>query len=872
MWNFAGRQNDIQGNGDNMRGNWLSGFDMLDNARLGDQANAPYFTKENPANNQFFFIPLIIGLIGLFYHFYRSPKDAFVVFLAFLFTGLAIVIYLNQKPFEPRERDYAYAGSFYFFTMWIGIGVYALYEAFARLKFNDLKVPIAVAGGGLLLFMITDVSGDYSMPNTIAWLLIAGISLLFVGGMMGLKKLTTNNSAGASVAVLIGFIAPLIMGIQGFDDHDRSLKTSAHDLAINYLNSCAKNSILFTNGDNDTFPLWYMQEVEGKRTDVRVCNLSLMQTDWYTNQMKMRINSTSDDPNSGSAPLPIKFTEDQILMHAGNTDGVYLYFSKIIDLLNNRYIQNADENYLKKVINLRINNNKQKFDQTLAAFNAQAMYLLQSVTAKQPKDETKLLELKEFLTTNKGSSDADIVLNKYRSMIQLLTASSSQGGTYTISGELADELENLIRDFEKPWSAVDVEKAMAFVRDDNNILRVKEPGRAGGERKMRIFPTSNFDLVVNRSNAIKSGIIRKDQDTMCLDTLNFSLEGEEALSREEVMMLDILGNNKWERGIYFSSPNGSKLADALYKRGYIKQHGMVFVLSPLNDYMENRFTDEMYDLIMGIPKKDKSGKDIPTYTYGAMSNPDVLTDYYTRRHTSQYRGYFYLLADDFLSKAKKDTVRANEYREKAKKLILRSLEVMPANVVIDYGEPHETRQEFTLGKGQIKVNVSSDGILHSYVGLLYEAGDMANAEKLGKTIADQLESIIKYFETSDPYFAANLDNTADLYAALNAYFILYDASNGENGNGALAKRTKAKLSDLYNITFPKLYKELQNRGAVLGKVAKKSKNEDVGYTQMLTELNKNILAIGVHYKFVNDPYLNAPQQQNQSLQLPPKTN
>jgi hypothetical protein len=130
MWNFAGRQNDIQGHGNEMKGNWISGFDVVDDTRLGDQANAPYFTKENPSNNKFFFLPLIFGIIGLLYHFYKSPKDAFVILLAFLFTGLAIVVYLNQKPFEPRERDYAYAASFYAFAMWIGLGVFALYEAF----------------------------------------------------------------------------------------------------------------------------------------------------------------------------------------------------------------------------------------------------------------------------------------------------------------------------------------------------------------------------------------------------------------------------------------------------------------------------------------------------------------------------------------------------------------------------------------------------------------------------------------------------------------------------------------------------------------------------------------------------------------------
>ena len=234
MWNFAGRQNDIQGHGDNMRGNWISGIGFIDNARLGNQDYAPMYTRDNKSNNKFYFIPLIFALIGLIFHYRKSPKDAFALTLAFLFTGIAIVVYLNQKPFEPRERDYAYAGSFYFFAMWIAFGVYAIMD--------------------------------------------------FLKSRVNLHNAKLRLSSGA----IIGLMVPLIMGSQGWDDHNRHGKTTARDLAKNYLASCEKNGIIFTNGDNDTFPLWYAQEVEGFRTDVRVCNLSLMGTDWYTNQMKMK--------------------------------------------------------------------------------------------------------------------------------------------------------------------------------------------------------------------------------------------------------------------------------------------------------------------------------------------------------------------------------------------------------------------------------------------------------------------------------------------------------------------------------------------------------------------------------------------------------
>ncbi len=232
MWNFVGRQNDIQSQGEIINGNWISGIDAIDSARLGDQSKVPTSTKNNPGRNTYFFLPLIIGLIGLVYQFSKDPKDWLVLGLLFFFTGMAINFYTNPPPFQPRERDYAYVGSFYVFTIWISIGIYALYEILSK------KVPQKVS---------------------------------------------------AIAVTLVGLLAaPVLMGSQNWDDHDRSGRYTARDFAKNYLNSCAPNAILFTNGDNDTFPLWYVQEVEGYRTDVRVVNLSLLNTDWYIEQMRRK--------------------------------------------------------------------------------------------------------------------------------------------------------------------------------------------------------------------------------------------------------------------------------------------------------------------------------------------------------------------------------------------------------------------------------------------------------------------------------------------------------------------------------------------------------------------------------------------------------
>ena len=236
MWNFAGRQNDIQGMGELEHGNWITGFPFIDNALYGDQSKLPDVLKENKGHNVFYCLPLLLGLLGLFWQAYRGEKGVrqfWVVFFLFFMTGLAIVLYLNQTPSQPRERDYAYAGSFYAFAIWIGLGVAALAKGLEKVFKNNRTVPAVVASA-------------------------------------------------------LGLIVPLQMVSQTWDDHDRSDRFACRDFGQNYLNTLpAKgNPIIFTNGDNDTFPLWYNQEVEGNRTDARVCNLSYLQTDWYTDQMR----------------------------------------------------------------------------------------------------------------------------------------------------------------------------------------------------------------------------------------------------------------------------------------------------------------------------------------------------------------------------------------------------------------------------------------------------------------------------------------------------------------------------------------------------------------------------------------------------------
>jgi len=243
MWNFAGRQNDLQGHGEIDRGNWITGIGFIDNLLVGDQKYLPSELKNNKGHNTYFLLPLLLGIFGILFLMYGGKKGVEGLWtsgLLFLLTGLAIVIYLNQSPLQPRERDYAYAGSFYAFSIWIGLGV---------------------------LYLIKIIS-NYA-PKTVTTIAVS-ISCLIV---------------------------PVLMAQQNWDDHDRSNRFTCRDFGQNYLASCKPNAIIFTMGDNDTFPLWYAQEVEGKRTDVRVCNLSYLNLDWYIEQMKRGAHE--------SAPLPI---------------------------------------------------------------------------------------------------------------------------------------------------------------------------------------------------------------------------------------------------------------------------------------------------------------------------------------------------------------------------------------------------------------------------------------------------------------------------------------------------------------------------------------------------------------------------------------
>lgn len=334
MWNFAGRQNDVQGHGDIVSGNWLSGINAIDSKRLGNQDQLADSLSENKAYNHFYLLPFILGLIGLFYQFIRTPKAGVITMLLFLLTGLAIVVYLNQYPMQPRERDYAYVGSFYAFAIWIGLGVYSLFDMIQQYRIKDLsKITSYVFGAGLVLFLLELMGGsdDHSVSYSIWYMAIVGIGTIVALMYMG-KRIGEKGSAVLSLVLCLS--VPLIMGAEGWDDHSRAKRRTAVDFAKNYLDSCAPNAILFTNGDNDTFPLWYVQEVEGYRTDVRVVNLSLLNTDWYINQMKRKAYESDPVPFGLEEPKYRQGTRDIVVLDKSkNPRGVYVDVDKAMDFV-----------------------------------------------------------------------------------------------------------------------------------------------------------------------------------------------------------------------------------------------------------------------------------------------------------------------------------------------------------------------------------------------------------------------------------------------------------------------------------------------------------------------------------------------------------
>ncbi len=570
LWNFAGRQNDLQGHdGSVMNGNWISGFQWLDDARLGNQSLMSDTMRNNKGNNKYYFLPLLLGILGMVYQLMagKTGKQYFwVVFMFFFLTGVAIVMYLNQTPYQPRERDYAYAGSFYAFGIYIGFGL--------------------------------------------AWL------------MSIIEKHLGQNKMAASGAVALCMLGgPVILAAQNWDDHDRSGRYTARDFAKNYLESCEPNAILFTNGDNDTFPLWYAQEVEGIRTDVRVVNLAYINADWYVNQMRQKAYL--------SDPLPISIGPDKIV--PGSRDIVYiqenpsLFVSDRYSIYRSKYVSAAHTLH-------------SRFQDLLRASKLQQIL---------PNDYKALVEDSELI---------DKPLEMQKTMDKI----AGNPGAYGIDVSAAKTLK---QDIDKLMAAICQEpvplgRIVDFVDSDDKATKlVSQTGEL-----VDYIPSGSFSLEVDRAKVLANGTVPASDSSMIVDRLEWK-HPRGYLRKGELMVLDILAHNNWERPVYFAITVGDEAFQGLEE--YFRLDGLAYRLVPVRTPQNVADRGYVNTDILYSSYCEK-------FVWGGINNPDVYLDENNLRMLMNVKSGFCRLAENLIKEGK---------TSKAIEVLNRCLEVMPASTV-----------------------------------------------------------------------------------------------------------------------------------------------------------------------------------------------
>ena len=704
LWNFSGRQNDVQGYGLTggsskiLEGNWLSGIDFIDNQRLGPQETISDDIKLNKGYNRYFMLPLILGLIGFFFHLIKHPKGWFVVFLLFLLTGIAIVIYLNQKPAEPRERDYAYAASFYAFSFWIGIGVWALFDFARNINFNHLKkIATYTIGGSGLILLAQYISGN-GMTLGLSLSYMTVVSLLVFGLMFFLGKKYPSHLMIAIVPIGLGLFVPSILAFENWDDHNRSNRSTARDFAANYLNSCDYNAILFTNGDNDTFPLWYIQEVEGVRTDVRVANMSLLSTDWHINQMKKRAYE--------SDPLPINMRES--VYRSGSRDYVLITPND-----NTKYKSNSQRLKIQKTLdNLQALLGKSGLDQNSLNSLLTQVFWIQDIADSLKKDDQdyKSKSISDgTLELIKKGYDLTEYKNKAKNFIAL-------AGVNNMGGQISQVLTNASKIISKwPERWYSAQQAIDFISDDRN--KKFQSFSCNNESYLNF---NNIYLEVNQENAIKNGIIDSTdlKNPNYRPVLKWALKGS-MLYKADLAVLSLLANYQWERPIYFASIMGMQANRYLQKHMYCE--GLTYKLSPI-EYGGNGGTNinKMVQLFKGeyALEKRNNQKDSIEFLWGNMKEKGVLVDYYTMRMVQNIRLQMMKLSDQLIAE--------NRYDEAVDILNLCFREM-----------PVENEQ------------VPADDICYYLCSNYFEAGDTIKGNEIGKKLAELQLQRLNHFASMD---------------------------------------------------------------------------------------------------------------------------
>jgi len=534
MWNFSGRQNDKQWKYDLENGNWLSGINLIDNHRLGPQENLPDDVINNKARNKYFMIPFILGLIGFVFLFKENFKVLWPILLLFLFTGIALKFYLNERIFEPRERDYALVGSFYAYSIFIGFSFLAIFQF--------------------------------------------------------LNKYIKENSS-ILISFLLVVTCPILLSYNNWDDHDRSKRYTAQTLAKAYLDSIDedKQAMIFTIGDNDTFALWYAQEIENHRTDVRTINTSLLATDWYMDQMKRKAYK--------SDPILSNLTHKQYAF--GNRD--YIKYESLIDSVR--------------------------------------------------------WDLKDFM--NWISSDNE--RTKYKFLLE-------QYG------------------YEKE----DLENVPLFTQN------------------MIYYPTNKLRFYVNKENVIKSGIINPSEIDKIVDYIDIDIP-KSGLYKNQILMLDILSKNDWERPIYFTG-GSYKDSEYIWMKDYLQLDGLVYKLVPIKTPI-----NEENPYQMGRIEANRMYNIVKKWEWGNSESPEIYHDPETRKNSISFRGNLHRLAEEF--------IKAGDY-EKAAEIIELNFEKMP----LDYFEYYSLSEP--------------------YISSYYKIGEAEKAQKLFKKLEKKYLDQIRYYSIS----------------------------------------------------------------------------------------------------------------------------
>jgi len=587
MWNFAGRQNDFQGHGGPLQGNWISGIKAFDQARLGPQDNLPDHMANNMATNKFYLFPFILGIIGLVFHTSSNYKDSLVVMMLFLMTGLAIVVYLNQYPYQPRERDYAYAASFYAFAIWIGFGVMGIVQWIDKHYKNKL-IPILV-----------------------------------------------------SLALLL--IVPGIMAKEGWDDHDRSRRTLTLDVAKHYLNACGEKGIVFSNGDNDTFPLWYAQEVEEIRTDVKVVNLSLFNTDWY---LDMSVKKSYDAPG-----IPLTFTPHQYIQGSrdyvvivpvaqeGNTLSEPTLIQHFLDTMLHR----DREVYEPAIRQLR--------DDLTTVLNASSMEI------RHPDDYAKLI-------------NPEFPFSGVLRYLNFLASDQSKENNESmgLNNQQMKELQRRAKQISDQvvYGYIDLDLLIEWIKSDDPAT--KRPVGAG--RMVEWFPTNRIRLKVNKENVLNAGIVPLE-DAEKIEPYIYWEINDQGIQKNHVMMLDMLVANEWNRPVHFAITTGDDMY--LNLMPWFRHDGMVYTLVPIRNTAEppslfvmmahgTTNTNILWDVIMNPEKAD----------YTSLYKDNIYYDETARRPLVSFRSNFTRLALTLIEEGKMDS---------AITVLDKSLELLPHHVL-----------------------------------------------------------------------------------------------------------------------------------------------------------------------------------------------